>query len=174
MNVTGSQQSGATFDRTGQYRYTLWRVWDSTLPAVAFVMLNPSTADETVEDPTIRRCTGFARAWGYGSVEVVNLFSYRATQPQQLKLAEDPVGAETDSYILQASDRASLLVFAWGNWGKLFDRDRAVLKLLSQKQCYCLGRNRSGQPRHPLYVPSRWQPVPFEIEMVIQNGRSLP
>ena len=158
---TPLQTTGATFDASGRYRYTLWRSWDETLLRVAFVMLNPSKADASVNDPTIRRCIGFARDWGYGSLEVVNLFSYRATRPQQLKQASDPVGDETDEFILAASDRAELLVLAWGNWGTLLNRDRDVLELLGDLPSYCLGRNRSGQPRHPLYLPRQTSPVQF-------------
>ncbi|MEM9568759.1 MAG: DUF1643 domain-containing protein [Cyanobacteria bacterium P01_E01_bin.34] len=155
---TPPQSTGATFDETGRYRYNLWRLWDKTLPRVAFVMLNPSTADAEVNDPTIRRCIGFARDWGYGSLEVVNLFSYRATRPQQLKQASYPVGERTDEFILAASDRAELLVLAWGNWGTLLNRDQNVLELLGDRPSYCLDRNRSGQPRHPLYVSRQTQP----------------
>ena len=161
LTLTPLQTTGATFDATGRYRYTLWRSWDETLPRVAFVMLNPSKADASVNDPTIRRCIGFARDWGYGSLEVVNLFAYRATRPQHLKQASDPVGDETDEFILAASDRAELLVLAWGNWGTLLNRDRDVLELLGDRPSYCLGRNRSDQPRHPLYLPRQTSPVPF-------------
>lgn len=128
------------------------------MPRVAFVMLNPSTADAEVNDPTIRRCIGFARDWGYGSIEVVNLFSYRATRPQQLKQASDPVGERTNEFIVAASDRAELLVLAWGNWGTLLNRDCEVLELLGDRPAYCLERNRSGQPRHPLYASRQTQP----------------
>lgn len=125
-------------------------------------MLNPSTADAEVNDPTIRRCIGFARDWGYGSLEVVNLFSYRATRPQQLKQASDPVGERTDEFILAASDRTELLVLAWGNWGTLLNRDRKVLELLGDRPYFCLSQNRSGQPGHPLYLHRDKQPVLFQ------------
>jgi hypothetical protein len=144
---------GATLDRV--YRYRLWREWNPDAPRVSFVMLNPSTADAKTDDPTIRRCLGFAQSWGYGSLEVVNLFAYRATDPQELRGAADPIGAENDRYLIAASQRAQTLILAWGNWGKLHQRDQAVLRLLAECcKVYCLGINRSGQPRHPLYVRS--------------------
>jgi hypothetical protein len=148
---TPNVNMGARFDATGTYRYTLWRSWDTTRPRLAFVMLNPSTADAEVNDPTIRRCLGFAQAWGYGALEVVNLFALKTPQPSQLSLAADPVGAECDMSIVQAVEQADCTVIAWGNWGGLHGRDRAVLALFDQP-VYCLGRNQSGQPRHPLYL----------------------
>lgn len=145
---------GAIFDPSRTYRYTLWRQWDSCLPRIAFVMLNPSTADAEKNDPTIRRCIGLAQQWEFGSLEVVNLFAYRATHPTELKQAIDPVGQENDVYLIGAMERSLTLVFAWGNWGCLWGRDRFVLELLARHpQRYCLGMNQSGQPRHPLYVP---------------------
>ncbi len=117
-------------------------------------MLNPSTADAEKNDPTIRRCIGLAQQWEFGSLEVVNLFAYRATHPTELKQAIDPVGQENDVYLIGAMERSLTLVFAWGNWGCLWGRDRFVLELLARHpQRYCLGMNQSGQPRHPLYVP---------------------
>ncbi len=154
-------QMGAEFDATGQYRYTLWREWDGSQPRVGFVMLNPSTADATADDPTIRRCMGFARRWGCGSVEVVNLFAYRATRPQLLQQAIEPVGLDNDRQILAASRRVSWLVLAWGNFGSWLGRDRAVVALLNSVNCYCLGLNRTGSPKHPLYLPNRTQLISF-------------
>lgn len=146
--------SGAIFDPSRTYRYTLWREWDAHLPRITFVMLNPSTADAEKNDPTIRRCIGLAQQWAFGSLEVVNLFAYRATHPKELKQAIDPVGLENDAHLIAAMERSPTLVLAWGNWGHLWGRDRLVLELLAHHpQRYCLGMNQSGQPRHPLYVP---------------------
>lgn len=146
-------ETGAVFDLSKRYRYTLWRVWDQQAPKIAFVMLNPSTADDTSDDATICRCVRFAQAWGYGALEVVNLFALKATDPRQLKMAIDPVGQECDRYLLKAVQRVDRVVLAWGNWGNLYQRDQAVLSLLTPLSLYCLGKNRSGQPRHPLYLP---------------------
>jgi hypothetical protein len=153
--------SGAVFDITGNYRYTLWRVWHINLPRVVFVLLNPSTADATTNDPTIRRCLRFAQAWGYGALEVVNLFAYCTSDPAQLRHVADPVGQENDQYLLQASDRAHSLILGWGNAGELQQRSQTVLHLLPQSKLFCLGINQSHQPRHPLYVKRDTWPQPY-------------
>lgn len=146
-------KTGAIFDPTGQYRYSLWRDWDPTGRRVGFVMLNPSQADEIADDPTIRRCVGFARSWGYGAVEVVNLFAYRTPHPKLLRQVSDPVGVDNDHYLKQLAQRVDRIVLAWGNWGSLHGRDRAVLQLLtSSNSLYCFGFTKQQQPRHPLYL----------------------
>ena len=147
--------SGALFDTTGTYRYTLWRCWSPDGPQITFIMLNPSTADEAKNDPTIRRCIDFAKSWGYGVLEVVNLFAYRAAHPIALRTIENPIGAENDRYILQAVERCATLVLAWGTHGTLLDRDREVIKLITGRTAqtlYCLGVTKDGHPRHLLYV----------------------
>ncbi|WP_448604716.1 DUF1643 domain-containing protein [Thermoleptolyngbya sp.] len=151
--LPASQPAGATFDPSGRYRYTLWRVWEFAAPRVAFVMLNPSTADADQNDPTIRRCIGLAKAWGYGGLEVVNLFAYRATRPQDLRQVDNPVGEAGDRPLITAAERADQIILAWGNWGSLHERDRTVRALLSDYPLYCLGLTQRQQPRHPLYVP---------------------
>jgi hypothetical protein len=137
-----------------QYRYCLWRQWHAQRPRVTFVMLNPSTADASHNDPTIRRCLAFARAWGGGSLEVVNLFAYQATQPKMLLTVANPVGQENDAYILQAAARSSALIAAWGCYGHYRGRDRAVVELLTMHgyTLSCLGCTQDGFPRHPLYL----------------------
>lgn len=156
---------GATFDDTGSYRYTLWRRWDSSLPRVAFVMLNPSTADRHADDPTIRRCIGFARAWGYGGMVAVNLFAYRTPSPAELARVPEPVGPENDRHLLVARRRCRDVVLAWGVHGTLRDRDRAVLELLGRRRrgrdLLCLGTTMHGHPRHPLYLAGATRPHAF-------------
>jgi hypothetical protein len=157
-------KTGAILDPTGIYRYLLWREWEPGGRRIAFVMLNPSTADATTNDPTIRRCIGFARSWGFGALDVVNLFAYRATYPLELRNAADPVGPENDQYILDASKRADVVLLAWGNHGTLLDRDREVLRLLSgRRDLLCLNVTNAGQPRHPLYAHSAIILVPFSL-----------
>ena len=144
---------GATYDVNGKYRYSLWREWSTHLPRIVFVMLNPSTADEQKNDPTSRRCMGFARAWKFGSMEVVNLFAYRATNYRELFKVSDPVGAENNGFLMQAVERCPTVVLGWGTRGTLLGRDRQVMSLLaSRNDLYCLGITKDGQPRHPLYV----------------------
>ena len=136
----------------GCYRYSLWRVWDAHKPRVLFILLNPSTADVTQDDATLRRCIYFARSWSYGSLEIVNLFALRATNPIQLRRTADPVGPSNDLYIREAITRATLLVCGWGVHGTLCYRDRAVLQLFNDREAYCLGTTKERFPRHPLYL----------------------
>ncbi len=148
------QPSGAIFDATGSYRYLLWRSW-SDAPKIGFVMLNPHRADASVNDPTIRRCMGFAQAWGFGGVEVMNLFAFCAKTPQLLKQAKHPIGQDNDRYLAVLPQRVDRIVLAWGNWGALSGRDRAVRQLFSKcRNLYCLGMTQAEQPRHPLYLRS--------------------
>lgn len=152
---------GAIFDATGRYRYSLWRCWDPQSPRLVFILLNPSTADATQDDPTLRRCCQFAQGWGYGSVEVVNLFAYRATHPRELRQSPQPVGAENDIHVLAAVQAATRVIVAWGNGGTWQGRDRTLLALLAPTPLYCLGLNQSGQPRHPLYLPGTTAAIAF-------------
>lgn len=161
-HADGGMQTGAIFDTTTAYRYSLWRDWNAGAPRIGFVMLNPSRADAVVDDPTIRRCTRFAQAWNYGGLEVVNLFAYRTAHPIDLRTAPDAIGPENDSYLASLPSRVECIVFAWGNWGTLRSRDRAVLSLFEGcQQVYCLGLTKAGQPRHPLYLRGDVLPVPF-------------
>jgi len=148
--VTG----GATFSRDRRYRYRLWRRWDRARPVVAFVMLNPSTADARRDDPTIRRCIGFARRWGYGGIEVVNLFAYRSTDPRLLRRLRDPVGRDNHRHIRRALRKAALVIVGWGAWTV-----RSPLEDLGRARC--LGLTSGGQPRHPLYLRRDVQHVPY-------------
>jgi hypothetical protein len=139
----------------GPYRYLLSRRWGLGAPAL-FVMLNPSTADATDDDPTIRRCIGFARRWGAPAVEVVNLYALRATRPRDLFAHAAPVGPDNDDAIAGAAARAGAIVVAWGVHGARDPRRAArVLELLRGHPIACLGVNRGGEPRHPLYLPAR-------------------
>ncbi len=157
-----SMEYGAVFDASGRYRYSLWRAWSAYHPRLVFILLNPSTADEERNDPTIRRCIGFARVWGFGSVEVVNLFAYRATHYREMFMVIDPVGEENDRFLTQAVERCSTVVVGWGARGTLLGRDRQVMSLLTgRNDVYCLGTTRGGQPRHPLYVKGDRCRMPF-------------
>ena len=122
--------------------------------------MNPSTADASSDDPTIRRCVGFARAWGYGGIEVVNLFGLCGTEPRALRSARDPIGEDNDAYLRATARRVDALVLAWGTHGTLRGRDREVLALLSRsRRLLVLGWTRSGQPRHPLYLRRDVRPI---------------
>lgn len=155
--------SGAVI--VGDYRYTLWRTWEQDRPRILFILLNPSRADAQLDDPTLRRCIGFARAYGYGSVELVNTFAYRATSPRVLTQVADPVGPENDQHISQAAGRAQRIVVAWGALGCLLGRDQAVLSLL-EAPAWCLGLTASNAPRHPLYMRRDAPLVPYPVPAV--------
>ena len=144
-----SINKSATFSNCRKYRYALSRSWDDKKKIVLFIGLNPSTADEKKDDPTIRRCINYAQSWGYGGLQVANLFAYRATKPVKLKNVENPVGDDNDQQLIKLSKMADLTVAAWGNEGVLFNRDKQVIKLIPNLMC--LKINKSGQPAHPLY-----------------------
>lgn len=149
---------GALLSDDGRYRYRLWRLWDDCAPIMTWVMLNPSTADANADDPTIRKCIGFAKANGHGGIIVVNLFAWRATNPKELSHVADPVGPENDEHILWAC-RAPMLgsvVAGWG--GNKFAQKRAVrVKVLIRggqgRAIQCFRKSENGTPWHPLYLP---------------------
>ena len=145
-------RTSAKLSQCCAYRYTLIRTWDESGPAVMFIGLNPSIADAKIDDPTVRRCVGFARSWGFGKLILTNLFALRSTDPTVLENVPDPVGPDNDHWIAKSSLLADLTVVAWGIHGGLHDRDQEVLTRLQEP--YCLGKTKSGAPRHPLYLPA--------------------
>lgn len=154
----------ALLSECGQYRYTLTRIWDRSKPLVVFSMLNPSTADALINDPTIVRCIGFARAWGYGGIIVVNLFAWRATDPAELTRCDDPIGPDNDAHLFAASEGRDV-VAAWGASVPHYWRHRpgAIAAQLRDRsvRLHHLGLTKDGHPRHPLYLrgdttPTRW------------------
>lgn len=143
----------AELSECGRYRWWLRRSWKhgGDGRVVCFVMLNPSTADAMIDDPTIRRCMGFARRWGYSAVSVRNLFALRATDPKELLTADDPVGGRRGNIQLRLAATAHTTVVAWG--AKVpFGRDRVALEMFGNQPLWCLGTTKLGHPRHPLYV----------------------
>ncbi|MBI5902597.1 MAG: DUF1643 domain-containing protein [Deltaproteobacteria bacterium] len=144
-----------------QYRYCLWRDWDMTNSSHAmFVGLNPSTADEVEDDPTIRRCVNYAKRWGYGALCMMNLFAYRATEPAMMKAQAKPVGADNDRWLVEAAKDAGIIVAAWGAKGTHLQRDQAV-RLLLAGRVSCLGKTKDGHPKHPLYVKADVKPCSY-------------
>jgi hypothetical protein len=150
-----AMERSATLSACRTYRYALWRRWGRGDYAM-FIGLNPSTADETNDDPTIRRCIGFARAWGYGALCMANLFAYRATDPADMKQAAEPVGWENDQVLRQLADQAGVVVAAWGTHGTYKGRDQSVRLLVPGLHYLRLTIN--GHPAHPLYLPASLQP----------------
>lgn len=147
--------SGAVLSPCGTYRYTLDRVWDASLLTALFIMLNPSTADASEDDPTIRRCRSFATREGCGGLTVVNLFALRSTDPAALTSHPDPVGPQNDVHIALALDRQpAVVIAAWGAHPFAKPRAAQVAGLLTAHggQPQCLGVTKNGDPRHPLYV----------------------
>jgi hypothetical protein len=150
----------ATLSPCGQYRYTLSREWASG-PKAAFVMLNPSTADAKLDDPTIRRCIHFARDAGYGGILIGNLFALRATDADEIKRAPQPVGPDNDHALADIIMRASVIICAWGNRGSHLNRNEHVLSMLRKrrKKPHCLRMTKEGHPSHPLYLPATLRPI---------------
>lgn len=159
------QMAGATYSACGNYRYKLWRQWEPSGKVLTFVMLNPSTATEIQNDPTVERCQRRAIALGFGGLRVTNIFALRSTDPNALYETDDPIGPENDEAILESVRDAALVIAAWGAHGDYMDRGEKVQKLLLKAgvAIYCLGTTKnSGMPRHPLYVgyakiPELWR-----------------
>ena len=147
----------AKLSRCRHYRYALWRTWDEAKPRVMFIGLNPSTADETHDDPTLIRCMNFAKAWDYGGVCMTNLFAYRATDPKAMMAYATPVGSQNNKWLTTLAEEAGLVVAAWGNYGNFLNRAHKVKKLIPH--LHCLKLNASGEPAHPLYQPAHMQPI---------------
>ena len=143
------------------YRYFLRRPADQDLelsqkPPIAFLLLNPSTADEHKDDPTVRRCRRYAAAWGYGEVIVLNAFAYRATDPKVMRAHSDPVGPQNDEVICKTAQvlfhQGGALVCGWGNHGAFLDRGRTIRALLNAYPAQAFPLTKSGEPGHPLYL----------------------
>eukprot|EP00762_Andalucia_godoyi_P003659 ANDGO_00630.mRNA.1 hypothetical protein len=148
--------SKAVFDDSKKYRYVLYRIWDDSKPQAVFIMLNPSTADETQDDPTIRRSIDLARTWGCGAMIAVNIFALRSTNPKGLRTVTDPVGPQNDTYIASHCVEAHRILVAWGNHGVFLERGRQVEEMLKRIGClqkvFCFGYTMVGTPKHPLYL----------------------
>jgi hypothetical protein len=145
----------AVISPCGRYRYLLRRAWDYNKPRALFIMLNPSTADAEVDDATIRSCRRLVTCLGYGSFEVVNLFSWRATDPGELATVPDPVGPDNGNTIDAAIRRCDIVICAWGAFplGRLSAMHMSE-RIRAMRPTFCLGTTKNGAPRHPLYIKS--------------------
>ena len=165
-------QTGATFSKPDVYRYKLWRNWRAgEAPIVAFVSLNPSTADAYEDDPTVRRDIGFAQVWGFAGMIKLNLFAFRSTAPVGLLSLKDPVGPDNDRVIVEVVSNVARVALAWGSHaspaalGALVAKRAAAVRELvathARGEVGDLGVNADGQPRHPLYLPksTRFRPL---------------
>lgn len=162
-------ERGASISNCGRYRWWLRRVWgapllnDGCYPSVVnFVMLNPSTADAEIDDPTIRRCIAYAKSWGYGGLTVTNLYAFRSTDPRELKRAADPIGEWNSHYVRTMAADAAMTVCAWGSNAERFHAQEVLGWLLeSSKKVTALRVSKTGQPCHPLYLPGSLRPEVF-------------
>ena len=156
MELEAIFSGSAAFSSCGRYRWWLERLWQPAAPRLIFIGLNPSRAGGQRDDPTLRRLVGFAQNWGFGSLEVVNLFARISPSPAVLRRAADPVGAAADFWLLRrlAANPQALVWLGWGNQGAWRGRDQEVLALLQGSGLWALGLTAAVQPRHPLYVAS--------------------
>lgn len=153
--------SSADFSPCRTWRYRLHRRW-ARGPVVGFILLNPSTADETADDPTIRRCIGYAKAWGYGALTLGNLFAFRATDPRDMRAAPDPIGPDNDAWLERIASEVGMghLVCGWGTHGAFMGRGEAVIAHLLSTGHFpkALKLTSDGQPGHPLYLRGNLEP----------------
>ncbi len=158
-HTKGDAPSVALYSDCLRYRYALTRTWGDGR-RVLFVMLNPSTATEIQNDPTVERCERRARALGFGAFRVTNIFAWRDTDPRKMRAATDPVGPENDAAILEGANWADQIVCAWGTHGAHLNRGAAVEALLRRSGCvlHHLGLSKDGHPKHPLYIAYSQQP----------------
>jgi hypothetical protein len=152
--------SVAQYSDCERYRYTLTRTWDANGPRVAFVMLNPSTATEIQNDPTVERCERRARTLGFGAFRVCNIFAFRATDPRNMRAQTDPIGQHNDTAIIDACTWADQIICAWGTHGAHLNRGPQIETLLraQSKPLHHLGLSKAGHPKHPLYIGYAVQP----------------
>lgn len=165
-------ESGAIFSKCEKYRYDLWRFWDFDKDYVAFILLNPSTADETVDDPTVAKCQRYARRWGYGGLHVLNVFPLRATDPKTLykKRIDAMACVDNADKIIEICKHSGKIVCGWGNHAdKVFRISKSsgkgewTARLLTGRgfKLYALSENKNGSPQHPLYLPENLSPVRY-------------
>lgn len=164
--ATHGATSDAVISADGKYRYKLGRYWSPKAPPVVWIMLNPSTADAVENDPTIRRCVSFAKRWGFGGIEVYNLFALRSPHPSTIETALDPIGPDNDSWLMAASQSGRKIIAAWGSCRTQLRIMRAtqVIEVLVRgggPAPATLGLTKTGRPKHPLYVRGDAQLVPL-------------
>ncbi len=159
-HLKGDAPSVAVYSDCERYRYSLTRVWDADGRRALFIMLNPSTATEVQNDPTVERCERRARALGFGAFRVLNIFAWRATDPRDMRAAVDPVGPENDATIVASLDWADAVICAWGTHGAHLGRGPEVTEMLRKARVRLLhlGLSKQGHPKHPLYIGYKVQP----------------
>jgi len=153
-------KSDAILSKDRKYRYVLSRIWDDSKDKIVFIGLNPSTADEKEDDPTIRKCISYAKKWGYGGLYMLNLFAYRATKPKEMKKANNPIGDENDKYLDEYVNKSDKVICAWGNNGSFQNRSYKILN--KYNNLYYLKLNKSKEPSHPLFLSRDLKPIKFD------------
>ena len=173
-HVADGTRSEVCYSDCHTYRYLLTRQWEASKGDVAFVMLNPSKADEFLNDPTVERCERRARHMGFGGVQIVNIFAFRATDPQVLRRAMHPCGPENDAILSRTAAQARLVIAAWGTHGVHQGRGAIVRDMLWQAghDLHHLGLTKDGHPRHPLYVPYRQKPQLWRLDLPGTSGNN--
>lgn len=157
------------FSDCRKYRFTLWREIASELfddspkrkEFVQFVGLNPSTADEVVNDNTVSKCIAWAKQWGFGAMCMTNAFAFRATDPTVMLSEPDPIGMANDAWLADVASEAAIVVICWGNDGAHMNRSEAMLPYLPAGKLHCFGVTKQGHPRHPLYMANRAELLPW-------------
>ncbi|MFY9238214.1 MAG: DUF1643 domain-containing protein [Roseovarius sp.] len=162
-HLKGDAPSTAVYSDCERYRYTLTRVWEPAGQKALFIMLNPSTATEVQNDPTVERCERRARTLGFGGFRVTNIFAWRDTDPRAMRAAADPVGPGNDAAIRESCDWADRIIAAWGTHGVHRGRGAEVARMLQGlgRPVYHLGLTKDGHPKHPLYIAYARQPEPW-------------
>jgi hypothetical protein len=155
-------ENDAVISDCGMYRYLLRRTWDFSKPRALIIMLNPSTADATLDDATIRSCVRLLSGNGYGSMEVVNVYAFRATDPAALARQVDPFGPDNERIVMSATHRCDIVVCAWGAYPPARTHASRILSAVRSHRpaTYCFGRTKAGAPKHPLYIKSG---TPLEV-----------
>lgn len=164
-HTKGDAASTAVYSDCENYRYLLTRVWNPEGRKALFIMLNPSTATEVQNDPTVERCERRARALGFGAFRVTNIFAWRDTDPFAMKKAADPIGPENDATILEGCSWADQIIAAWGTHGAHLNRGPEMAALLAQtrRPVHHLGLSKAGHPKHPLYIAYAEQPRLWQL-----------
>lgn len=152
--------TGADFSECKKFRYNLWRIWDESKPKVAFIGLNPSTANDKENDPTIRRVIGFAKKWGYGGVHMINLFPFVTPYPKELVRDNIITNRIAVEHIAKSCDK---IIFAWGNFKEAENEAKYYINLFKNAEALIINKN--GSPRHPLYVPLKTIPVKYNTRL---------
>jgi hypothetical protein len=172
--ATDDLERMAVISRCERYRYALMRAWSDGPRRVMFVGLNPSTADGMVEDPTLRRCIGFARAWGYDGLWMANLYGLRSPKPRALRLVDDPIGPTTDHWLAHMRERSDLVVACWGADPMATPERVAAVRAIVGDELHAIRVTKTRRPEHPLYLPGELRPIPYHQEDVAMSDTNHP